>query len=241
MDNASLSTFYDKIEGKEFNIQFKRNAKIIISGPSGCGKTRLLLKILENINTLFEVPPRSIYYFYQMHQDIFDDFKKRVNIPIKFIKGMPDEHLLEEIFNSAPKPSFLIYDDFGQNLNKTIAQLFAVGSHHGDLMLCLILQNLFTHSRYTRDISLSASNIIVGKNPRDSSQISSLGRQLFPGGKTQLDQIYNIATAKPYSYLMIDISQSCPDFLRLRSCILPHEAPMKCYARLTDIEKYINE
>lgn len=46
-------------------------------------------------------------------------------------------------------------------LNKSIANLAAVGSHHGSIHLILLLQNLFSKNPYLRAISLSCTQVII--------------------------------------------------------------------------------
>lgn len=63
----------------------------------------------------------------------------------------------------------------------------------------------------------------------DQTQCHSIGKQIFPGQAFQFCKLFQEATKEPHSYLHICLSQTCPDFLRLRSRILPHEAPMIVY------------
>lgn len=176
-------------QDESFNIQFKKNFKLIMSGASGCGKSFLLKKILENASEMMEFVPKSIIYFYQMHQELYDRMSESVEIPMEFIQGMPEEETIEDILKYSAKPCLIVFDDFNQVLNKIMANLFQVGSHHGNLCLALLIQNLFTKSPFMRDISLrfvathlkltfykitiyyifSASDIILMKSPRDQT------------------------------------------------------------------------
>ena len=67
-----------------------------------------------------------------------------------------------------------------------------------------MLQNLFHQGKYARDISLNTHYFILFRNPRDKNQIKILGNQL--GIKEKLEKAYNMATERPYSYLMVDLS-----------------------------------
>ena len=55
-----------------------------------------------------------------------------------------------------------------------IVDIFTKGSHHRDLNVFYITQNLFHQGKGQRDISLNASYIIYFKNPRDKRQIKHL-------------------------------------------------------------------
>ena len=62
------------------------------------------------------------------------------------------------------------------------------------------------------------------KNLRNSSQISRLGRELFPKNPQMLLESFQDSMKVPYGYLVVDISpQFNRDDLRLRSNIFPGE------------------
>ena len=94
-----------------------------------------------------------------------------------------------------------------------IAKLFTKKSH-GNLSVIYIVQNLFHQSKDHRTISLNASYIALTKNVRDA---------IYPNNVKffQQAEIYQIATAEPFSYLFIDLTATCPDETRLRSGIFP--------------------
>ncbi|GIY20858.1 hypothetical protein CDAR_607591 [Caerostris darwini] len=55
----------------------------------------------------------------------------------------------------------------------------------------------------------------------DRSQIMHLGRQLYPSQTKFFREVYEDATSKPFSYLLIDLIPDTDDSLRLRSGIFP--------------------
>jgi len=64
-----------------------------------------------------------------------------------------------------------------------LSELFNNGSHHRNISLVLITQNLFLQGLSSRDISLNSKYIVL-KNPRIKTQIVNFSRQttqkLFP-------------------------------------------------------------
>ena len=54
------------------------------------------------------------------------------------------------------------------------------------------------------------------KNPRDKSQVATLGRLMFPGNAIDSVQSYEDVTKRPYVYLLVDLRLEIPEFLRLR-------------------------
>ena len=103
-----------------------------------------------------------------------------------------------------------------------MTDLFTKGSHHRNLSIIYILQNIFPKGKESRTISLNAHYIFLFKNPRDPSQIQTLGRQIYPNQPKCLGEAYADATAKAHSYLLVDLKQT-PDDLRLRTGLLPEE------------------
>ena len=98
--------------------------------------------------------------------------------------------------------------------------LITKNSHHGNLSVIYIVQNL---SKDHRTISLNASYIVLTKNVRDAGQVIHLAKQIYPNNVKYFQQAYQIATAEPFSYLFIDLTPTCPDETRLRSGIFPND------------------
>jgi len=61
-----------------------------------------------------------------------------------------------------------------------VSQLFTKGSHHRNVSLVLVTQNMFHQGPSSHDISLNSKYIVVFKNPRDKTQIVHLARQVYP-------------------------------------------------------------
>ena len=74
-----------------------------------------------------------------------------------------------------------------------------------------------------RTISLNSHYLVVFKNPRDASQASILGKQMFPNRLKYFQAAYKEATNRPHGYLLCDLHQETPDHLRLRTDIFPDD------------------
>jgi hypothetical protein len=55
----------------------------------------------------------------------------------------------------------LVLDDFGQQLNADIVELFSVTCHHSNLVVFLLTQNIFAKNMAQRDVSLNSSYVGV--------------------------------------------------------------------------------
>ena len=113
--------------------------------------------------------------------------------------------------------------------NKDVCNLFTKTSHHRNLSVIFITQNLFYQGKESRTISLNAHYITLFKNVRDRAQIIHLAKQMYPGNVSFMREAYEDSTKKAYGYLLIDLKPATPDELRLRSNIFPEEYPTTVY------------
>jgi hypothetical protein len=64
------------------------------------------------------------------------------------------------------------------------------------------------------------------KYPGDKLTIRTLAMQMH---KSWLTEAYEDVTAKPYSYLFIDLHQQTPEVIRIRTNILPGEGMLTIF------------
>jgi len=119
--------------------------------------------------------------------------------------------------------TLLILDDKMTSVGPGIEDLFTKGSHHKNLTVMYLTQNLFFSAKQ-RTISLNSHYIILFKNVRDTGQITTLARQISTGKQSYQHFMiaYLDATSVPYGVLLVDLRPETPDKLRLRTGILPH-------------------
>ena len=199
-------------------------SSIMISGQTGSGRTRFVYQLLKNIKDMYAgEPPDRILYCYGIHQPLFDDMAK--TIPnITFHHGLPSTEIVNE-FTADRRHRLIVLDDLMHRVihDLDMELLFTQGCHHRKLSVIFITQNIFPQGSKSRTIALNTTYLIVLKNIRDASQISTLGRQLFPGRSKILTEAYSDATSKPYGYLVVDMSPHSDDKYRLRTCVFPGE------------------
>ena len=61
-----------------------------------------------------------------------------------------------------------------------MCDLFTKCSHHRNIRVILINQNLFLQGRYFRNISLNAKYLVLVTNVRDKNRYIILARQVYP-------------------------------------------------------------
>jgi len=206
------------------DLSFKHPFNCIVSAPTKSGKTELVKNIVINCNQMIEPIPVKIFWSYTEWQKTYDSVLSRMP-SVNFFEGLPS---IDELKSDKSVPKLLILDDMMQELkgDSRLNELFTRGSHHWNLSIIHIVQNLFFDG--IRTSRINAQYLILMKNPSDRLQIKNLGRQLFPGSK-HFEEAFTDATSKPYGYLLIDLTQTTPENMRLRSNIFPEKDEMVVY------------
>ena len=185
----------------------------LIAGPTGCGKTEWVIRFLSNVKELIYPPPTRIVYSYSEWQPSYS----RLPDNVELVEGLP---ILPEY---SDQNMLLIVDDQMDRINPNISRLFTKGSHHRNISVMYIVQNLFDKNKDFRTISLNSHYLIIFNNPRDRTQIVNLAKQMYPGQTEYVKDAFCKAVRDPYGYILIDLKQTTPDTYRLRSRIFPGE------------------
>jgi hypothetical protein len=130
------------------------------------------------------------------------------------VKGIEFQQGLPDLDNLDPREKHLIIlDDFMNETDQRGASLFTKKSHHRNISVMYIVQNLFHH----RTISLNSHYMVLFQNLTDASQIMALAHQMYHRRTQFFLEAYARATARPHGYMVIDMKQNTPDILRLRN------------------------
>ena len=182
----------------------------MVAGPTGSGKSVFIRRLVRQKNERISPPPERIVWCYSEWQPLYESMLGSV---VEFHQGLP-EKLDPKVRN------LVVLDDLMNETDASVTEMFTKGSHHRNISVIYIVQNLFHRGKEHRTISLNAHYMVLFKNPRDASQINSLARQIFPLDSKYLQETYGDATSRPYGYLFVDLKQETQDNLRLRSRIL---------------------
>lgn len=139
--------------------------------------------------------------------------------------------------NDANEKKLYILDDLSSEAdNEQISNLFTRNSHHLNISVIMMTQNLYQKGVHWRTISLNAKYLVIFKQPRDLSQVSFLARQVRPFDSKELLRVYNEVTRPSFSYLIIDFTQGITDILRYRTDIFNkyHSGVVYCDLSLRD-------
>ena len=188
----------------------------LFAGCSGAGKTQLVKQIISRPELVFDRPPKQIIICYSRTQAAYDEIRNSSKIPVELVQGLPPDL-------DPPPRTLLVIDDL-QEHSELICEWFVKGSHHSDIDVIYLTQNLFLKTPAHRTASLNAHVLTIFKNIRDKTQIMCLARQLSPENPGFIMSAYKEATKRPYSYLIINLKQDTPDHLRVRDSFFAKES-----------------
>ena len=206
---------------ESYEIAFRHPFTCVVAGPTGCGKSTWVKKLVEDRKEMIYPCVDKVFWHYGEDQQMFRTVQKDVT----FVQGLPDK----EILGRKNQNVLLIIDDLMREVNENIVDLFTKGSHHQNISVILLVQNIFDKNKFSRTISLNSQYIVFFKNPRDMSQVVHLAKQMFPRNVQHMQLAYKEATTRPHGYLLIDLKQSTPDRIRLRSNIFESEGVQEVY------------
>ena len=179
----------------------------IVAGCTQSGKTVWVKTFLEKAPKTISPPPQRIICCYGEWQPSYFDMMRTMP-GIEFNQGIPGDIDNADYLDVSQRNLIVLDDHMVQSgKDKRIADLFTKGSHHRNLSIIYIVQNMFHQGKEMRNISLNAHYIVLFKSPRDKQQISTLARQVNPGRVQEFMRSYEDATRRPHGYLMLDLNE----------------------------------
>ncbi|KAL9973651.1 hypothetical protein ACROYT_G020132 [Oculina patagonica] len=195
----------------------------MVAGMTGSGKTLWVKSLLQQAHKTIHLPPERIVWCYSQWQPAYSELL--MTIPgIEFSKGIP-ETLEQDFYFDVNIRNLIVIDDqmIEAGSDNRVVNLFTKGSHHRNLSVIYIVQNLFHQGKGTRSISLNSHYLVLFKNPRDKLQILTLAKQMYPGQTAWFMKQYEDAVQRPFGYLFVDLKPTTQESCRLRTNVLPDE------------------
>ena len=134
--------------------RFKHPFTCIVAGPTGCGKSQFVARLLRTKDSTISPVPDRVVFHYTEWQPLYERLEKFV----EFQQGLPDV----DSFDPRQKNLLVLDDAMGVVDKKKIASLFTEKSHHRNLSVIYVVQNLFEKGPESRTVSLNAH---YGKEP----------------------------------------------------------------------------
>ena len=120
----------------------------------------------------------------------------------------------------SPHNNVIVLDDLMSTASKDsrITELFTEGSHHRNLSVISINQNLY-HSKDPTQ-RRNCHYLTLFNNPIDKQPVMTLARQMYPGDAHTFMNMFNQATRNPCGHLVVDLKPMTHESLTLRPNIL---------------------
>ena len=148
--------------------RWKHPFTCIVAGPTGWGKTTFVTRLLRNSSTMIDPSPERVTWYYGEWQSAYEN----LDIPnLRLEEGLPTSF-------DASKRNIVVLDDLMAETDERVTNLFTKKSHHCNTSIIYLVQNLFPKNKESRTISLNSQYIVVFKNPRDVSQMTTLAKQM---------------------------------------------------------------
>ena len=162
--------------------------------------------------------PESVLYCYTIWQPCFFEMERD---GVQFHLGIPSEEYIDT-FRSKSAHTIIILDDMMEHICKSTDMecLFTKGSHHKQLTIIYLNQNLYMKGKNTRTINLNSHYIVLFRTA-DVYQIQVLGKQM--GMSKTIFEAYQDAMNDNFGYLVLDRSPCAVSDYKIRSKIFPEE------------------
>lgn len=181
-------------------IKFIANHNCIIYGATNVGKTTFMLRVLKE--RLIEPFPNHINYMYSVAQPFMETWNDGKNPRINFIEGLD--------FSHAQSNSVLVIDDLLLDNNKDVAKTFILGSHHRQISVFFLTQNLFPRDDLFRLMSLNCHYFVLFQNQRNYRQVLTLARQAFTNDVDRVVNAYKRASLDPRGFILLTFNPLVP-------------------------------
>jgi len=193
-------------------LTWKHPFTCLIAGPTGCGKTQFTIKFVKFSQEVISPPPTKILWCYGVYQKAFDSLKNDV----EFHEGIPELSMFD-----GTQKTLLILNDLMHETDDRVTKIFTKVSHHCDVSVLYLTQNIFYGGKQNCTIGLNAHYLVMFRNPRDATQVAHLARQMSPGKSKFLIEAFHDATVEPFSYMVLDLKPDTEDKFRVRANIFP--------------------
>ena len=135
-------------------------------------RTKTGTPLIDAFKTIFATERQPLYLrSYGEWQSLYDTMPW-----VDFHEGLPDLQMFQPSVKTV-----VVVDDIMVEAEESVTALFTKGSHHRNVCVVYLAQNLFHKGKDHRTISLNAQYFVLFKNPQDVSQINHIAKQMYPG------------------------------------------------------------
>lgn len=190
---------------------------LLCAASSGSGKSHLVRDLILNHYRMFEKPLVEIVWLY--HKRAYDtqlvkQLETGLDIPIRFIEGFPAKEIAEgTLFNSDNDAiKLLVMDDIVVSAMRSpvFIEMFTIMSHHNNMCIIGILQNMHSETSATRQIMnniiRNVSYVVLFPDRRNMQACKQIARTYFSDEEYKLNEPFKhlIESKQKFIYMVID-------------------------------------
>ena len=120
---------------------------------------------------------------------------------VQFHEGVPD---VKSLSDCSPRGGVLILDDLMAECSndKNVLDLFTKHSHHLNITVLYLCQDMFPPGKYAKSISRNVHYIVAFKNPRDQLGMRNMLLEAFPHRWNAIQRTFQTVKDRPFGYLV---------------------------------------
>jgi len=140
------------------HLKFKHPFTRIVAGLTGSGKTSFYIKLLRKLDSLCTESrfKGGIIWYYSEATAVPRQQLDKLVLNITYQGCLPETY-----GNAYGNPTLIVLDDLQQVHSKDVCDLFTKGSHHRNISVLLLTQNIFHQTTKCSDISLNAKYLVL--------------------------------------------------------------------------------
>lgn len=204
-------------------LKLKHPFTAIVAGGTSSGKTVWVRKLLKNWQYLIKISKNyiKVLWCYGIRQKLHDE--QILNVEVTYHPGIPSLDTIKKA-----RPDIIVLDDLMIELKKDerVKNLFTRGSHHLNISVIFLTQNIFSNDSSMRTMSLNCHYTVAMKSIRNRDQILRFCGQIWRKKTSKIEKIINNAHKKNFSYIIFDLHpQLIDERFRIRNEIFRDEQP----------------
>lgn len=199
-----------------FDARIEHPFLMLVCGATQSGKTHFVLELLQQSHRLIDKPLGNVVWFYGQITEAIRKHQSQYNIT--FVEDIPssfDDYIDDD------KNNLFIFDDLMEQAsnNKNITKLFTKESHHRNISVIFIMQDLYYNGSERKTLLRNCQYLVLFANPMDMTAVYSIASRMVPKRVPSFLKIFEVVTSTPHGYLFIDGKQNSPNQARFRTDI----------------------
>ena len=188
---------------------------MLVAASSNSGKTKLIRDLVVNNKLTMDKPIDELIWLHHKNakdDELIRDISSSMNVPVRFIEGYPEGEISNSTLFKTDGLKCLVIDDIVHNAirSASFTELFTIISHHENMIVIAILQNLYAYTPAQRqqinNVIRNCSYLVLFPERRSLASCRQLANAYFSGEQYRLLEPFKsvMKDKEEYQYLVID-------------------------------------